>query len=287
MATTPNTTLPINAREALIEALDDALHGGSAPVALALSDLDGFADINRDRGHDIGDQVLALWEQTFQSNVPSDATVLRLGGDEYVAILPTLSVENALIVLDEIRSHFARHVDETLGVACAASIGVAANPPHGTTADALFQAAGQALMRAKQCDLRRREDGAQEQLLQPSESRAPRQDLGGHQSDGGESVATGSRRTHREVSRPDLTRPWGFIELGRAGGHQCFDARFNVRRPDSTTLGPIGLCALPAFRSDNVVSPQWTESLAARVRRMPPTTVPRGAFAQRNASFAT
>jgi diguanylate cyclase (GGDEF)-like protein len=149
MATTPNTTLPINAREALIEALDDALHGGSAPVALALSDLDGFADINRDRGHDIGDQVLALWEQTFQSNVPSDATVLRLGGDEYVAILPTLSVENALIVLDEIRSHFARHVDETLGVACAASIGVAANPPHGTTADALFQAAGQALMRAK------------------------------------------------------------------------------------------------------------------------------------------
>jgi diguanylate cyclase len=149
MATTPNTTLPINAREALIEALDDALHGGSAPVALALSDLDGFADINRDRGHDVGDQVLALWEQTFQSNVPSDATVLRLGGDEYVAILPTLSVENALIVLDEIRSHFARHVEETLGVACAASIGVAANPPHGTTADALFQAAGQALMRAK------------------------------------------------------------------------------------------------------------------------------------------
>ena len=118
-------------------------------MALALSDLDGFADINRDRGHEVGDQVLALWEQTFQSNVPSDATVLRLGGDEYVAILPTLSVENALIVLDEIRSHFARHVEEALGVACAASIGVAANPPHGTTADALFQAAGQALMRAK------------------------------------------------------------------------------------------------------------------------------------------
>jgi diguanylate cyclase (GGDEF)-like protein len=149
MATTPHTTLQINARETLIEALNVSLHGGSAPVALALSDLDGFADINRDRGHEVGDQVLALWEQTFQSNVPNDATVLRLGGDEYVAILPTLSVENALIVLDEIRSHFARHVKETLGVSCAASIGVAANPPHGTTADALFQAAGQALMRAK------------------------------------------------------------------------------------------------------------------------------------------
>jgi diguanylate cyclase (GGDEF)-like protein len=149
MATTPYITLPISSHESFIAALEESLHGGNAPVALAHSDLDGFADINRDRGHEVGDQVLALWEQTFQSNVPSDSTVLRLGGDEYVAILPTLSVENALIVLDEIRSHFARHVEEALGVSCAASIGVAANPPHGTTADALFQAAGQALMRAK------------------------------------------------------------------------------------------------------------------------------------------
>jgi diguanylate cyclase (GGDEF)-like protein len=149
MATTPYTTLPITSHESFIEALKGSLHGGSAPVALAHSDLDGFAEINRARGHDVGDEVLVLWEQTFQSNVPNDATVLRLGGDEYVAILPTLSVENALIVLDEIRGHFARHVEEVLGVTCAASIGVAANPPHGPTADALFQAAGQALMRAK------------------------------------------------------------------------------------------------------------------------------------------
>lgn len=149
MATTPKTNLPIHSREDLNVILEGSLHGGNAPVALALSDLDGFADVNRDRGHDVGDEVLALWEQTLLGNVPSDATVLRLGGDEYVAILPSLSVENALIVLDEIRSHFALHVKEALGVACSASVGVAANPPHGTTVDVLFQAAGQALMRAK------------------------------------------------------------------------------------------------------------------------------------------
>jgi diguanylate cyclase len=141
--------LSISSREDLNAVLEANLHGGNAPVALALSDLDGFADINRDHGHDAGDDVLVLWEQTFLGNVPSDATVLRLGGDEYVAILPSLSVENALIVLDEIRGHFATYVSETLGVTCSASIGVAANPPHGTTAEALFQAAGQALMRAK------------------------------------------------------------------------------------------------------------------------------------------
>lgn len=120
--------LSISSREDLNAVLEANLHGGNAPVALALSDLDGFADINRDHGHDAGDDVLVLWEQTFLGNVPSDATVLRLGGDEYVAILPSLSVENALIVLDEIRGHFATYVSETLGVTCSASIGVAANP---------------------------------------------------------------------------------------------------------------------------------------------------------------
>ncbi|HEV7958100.1 MAG TPA: GGDEF domain-containing protein [Acidimicrobiales bacterium] len=149
MATTPKTTLSISSREDLNTALEESLHGGNAPVALALSDLDGFGDVNRERGHEAGDEVLALWEHTLLGNVPSDATVLRLGGDEYAAILPSLSVENALIVLDEIRGHFGLHVNEALGVTCSASIGVAANPPHGTTVDALFQAAGQALMRAK------------------------------------------------------------------------------------------------------------------------------------------
>jgi diguanylate cyclase len=149
MATTSKTNLSISSRDDLNAVLEGSLHGGNAPVALALSDLDGFATVNRDQGHEVGDEVLALWEQTLLGNVPSDATVLRLGGDEYVAILPSLSVENALIVLDEIRSHFASHVEASLGVTCSASIGVAANPPHGTTVDALFQAAGQALMRAK------------------------------------------------------------------------------------------------------------------------------------------
>ncbi len=74
---------------------------------------------------------------------------MRLGGDEYAVLLPGLSAESALVLMDEIREHFATHPVEGVGETTTASIGVAANPPHGATAEALSQAADQALMRAK------------------------------------------------------------------------------------------------------------------------------------------
>src|SRR4051812_17225312 len=148
MTTMPKKRAPAS-RDQFLTRVERALHHGNAPVALALTDLDDFTGINERYGYAAGDQVLEAWEHVLDSNVPSDADVVRLGGDEYVVIMPGLSAENALILLDEIRSHFAAHRVDGVGEATTASIGVAANPPHGTTADELWRAAGQALMRAK------------------------------------------------------------------------------------------------------------------------------------------
>jgi predicted signal transduction protein with EAL and GGDEF domain len=75
---------------------------------------------------------------------------VRAGGDEYVVVLPGLTAEDALIVLGEIRQHFTGHpVDGVPGEAPAASVGVAAVPTHGSDAESLIRAAGEALMRAK------------------------------------------------------------------------------------------------------------------------------------------
>jgi predicted signal transduction protein with EAL and GGDEF domain len=52
-------------------------------------------------------------------------------------------------VVDEIRNLFSSQALELVGSQMAASLGVPANPPHGTTAVDLLKAAGQALMRAK------------------------------------------------------------------------------------------------------------------------------------------
>jgi len=132
-----------------IEALGAMLHHGNAPVAVALTDLDDFKGINDEYGHDTGDRVLVAWERTFASSLPKGSVVARLGGDEYVAALPGHTPESALIVLEEVRAHFASHEVDGVDRELNATIGVAASPAHGTTADELQLAASTALMRGK------------------------------------------------------------------------------------------------------------------------------------------
>ena len=129
--------------------LETQLHHGNAPLALALTDLDGFAAINKTYGRDAGDAVLAAWDRVLVANIPGDGSVARLGGDEYVVVLPGVSGENAVVLLEELRGHFATVT--VMGVPCglSASVGIASNPPHGATAEELWRAAGEALMRAK------------------------------------------------------------------------------------------------------------------------------------------
>jgi len=136
-------------RASFLADLDSLLHHGNAPLALALTDLDGFAAVNDSYGRDVGDAVLAAWDRVLEANVPRGGSVVRLGGDEFVVVLPGISAENAVVVLEEVRGHFSGMSIEGVPVALSASVGIAANPPHGSTAEELWRAAGEALMRAK------------------------------------------------------------------------------------------------------------------------------------------
>jgi diguanylate cyclase len=143
------TRLAVTGRSSFLADLDGLLHHGTAPLALALTDLDGFAAINDSYGRDAGDAVLAAWNRVLEANVPDGGSVARLGGDEFVVVLPATSAENAVVLLEEVRGHFSHMSVEGVPVAVSASVGIAANPPHGTTAEELWRAAGEALMRAK------------------------------------------------------------------------------------------------------------------------------------------
>lgn len=147
MATT--TVAKVADRGVFLAELEGQLHSGGAAVALALTDLDNFAAINQTHGRDVGDAVLKAWDRVLRTNIPRGGSVARLGGDEFAVVLPGTSAENAVVLLDELRRHFAGMSVEGVADALSASVGVAANPPHGTTAEQLYRAAGEALMRAK------------------------------------------------------------------------------------------------------------------------------------------
>jgi diguanylate cyclase len=138
---------PVGDRLAFLAGLEDQLRRGG--TALALTDLDDFAAINQTYGRDIGDTVLMTWDRVLRTNLPREGSVARLGGDEFAVVLPGTSAEIAVVLLEEIRGHLAGMAIEGVADVVTASVGVAANPPHGTTADDLYRAAGEALMRAK------------------------------------------------------------------------------------------------------------------------------------------
>jgi diguanylate cyclase len=129
----------------LVAQVDSAVAGGA--VAVALADLDHFAEVNDTRGRQAGDRVLEVWIKTLTGSLPKDAIVGRLGGDEFGVALPNASAEDALILLEEVRSHLADHPVD--GWTIGATFGVAARPPHATETADLFRRASEALARGK------------------------------------------------------------------------------------------------------------------------------------------
>ena len=123
------------------------------PVSVLMIDLDGFKRINDRYGHMPGDAVLsAVAEQLHRMLRQSDVRC-RLGGDEFLVILPDTAIEDALRVADSVR-----HAIEALEIPSArgtititASIGVAASSA-GAPVDvpAFIDRADVALYRAKQ-----------------------------------------------------------------------------------------------------------------------------------------
>ncbi len=119
------------------------------PLSVVMTDLDGFGALNDAHGREAGDAVLIEFQQALKQNLPKGALVHRIGGDEWCIALPGSSLENSLVLLEELRSHLDA---AQLGVGdeiVTLSAGLAARPPHGSTGDELMRAADSALSRCK------------------------------------------------------------------------------------------------------------------------------------------
>lgn len=118
--------------------------------ALLMFDLDGFKEVNDLYGHPAGDRVLAIVGERARRCVRASDTVGRLGGDEFMAILPDATREGALAVAGKIVEALAQpYALERGQAALSASIGVGMFPGDGNDAEALQRTADAALYSAK------------------------------------------------------------------------------------------------------------------------------------------
>lgn len=120
-------------------------------LALMFIDLDRFKPINDSLGHAVGDVLLSEMARRIRACVRESDTVARIGGDEFVVLLRTVTGEDAAVsVADKIRCVLAEPVhagEHRLEVS--ASIGVALYPEHGDDDLSLTQHADIAMYQAK------------------------------------------------------------------------------------------------------------------------------------------
>jgi diguanylate cyclase (GGDEF)-like protein/PAS domain S-box-containing protein len=149
------------------------------PLVVAMLDLDHFKNLNDRFGHTAGDAVLREWSNLLKSKFRGSDIVCRYGGEEFVIILPEISLECAHERLDELRTELERMVVRHDGQSIhsvTVSIGIAQYPVHGRTNQSLLHAADRALYRAKELGRNRaviasdvpQDDGSLEWSLRPS-----------------------------------------------------------------------------------------------------------------------
>jgi diguanylate cyclase (GGDEF)-like protein len=127
-----------------------ARRGGATLAGVAI-DVDHFTRINDAHGHDAGDRVLARVARRVESVLRSEDRLGRVGGEEFLLVLPGTSAETAVDIAEKAREAVAGSGfdDIAQGLAVTISLGVAALEDGGGDGAGLSKRADAAMYRAK------------------------------------------------------------------------------------------------------------------------------------------
>ena len=124
------------------------------PLSLVLVDVDDLKPLNDTRGHQAGDRALRKLGKALREEVRAHDVVCRVGGDEFVVLMPGAGPQDALRLAGRLRQR--RWLPEGAGPALRVSAGTSTLGPLARTAEALFARADASLYRDK--DQRRAKD---------------------------------------------------------------------------------------------------------------------------------
>jgi diguanylate cyclase (GGDEF)-like protein len=117
-------------------------------MSIVIGDIDHFKAVNDALGHRAGDQALVRVGHVLHARRRAGDSIARTGGEEFTILLPGASEHEAYLVAERMRLAVERDFAED-AVPLTFSFGVATYPEHGRSADAVIEAADQALYAAK------------------------------------------------------------------------------------------------------------------------------------------
>lgn len=142
-------------RKGFMQAATRALHSATTsmqPLSFIMFDIDHFKNINDEYGHDIGDRVLVSFADVVAANIRAEDIFCRYGGEEFLLIMPGVSLERAFKKADELRQIVMQTpilVRGKQGITLTVSGGVTSFMGKGETLDGLIKNADVAMYEAK------------------------------------------------------------------------------------------------------------------------------------------
>ena len=122
------------------------------PVCVIMMDIDHFKRVNDTHGHEAGDLVLKAIAMTLSHQCRRGDFACRYGGEEFVVVLPNISLETACERAEDLRKSLTllRVPYEYHSLSVTISMGIASFPENGQTREVLLRAADQAMYAAKE-----------------------------------------------------------------------------------------------------------------------------------------
>ncbi|WP_336751894.1 GGDEF domain-containing protein [Aeromonas hydrophila] len=145
------------------------------PLAVIALDIDHFKQINDGFGHDVGDQVLATLATLMQQGARQADAVCRSGGEEFLILLPGLSLPLAFEIAERLRQRVAAHPMPGAGH-ITISLGVAHWPGSDDDLNVVLKQADQALYEAKRRGRNRTMQTGRDQQRAPDGALPPPED---------------------------------------------------------------------------------------------------------------
>ncbi|WP_114417999.1 bifunctional diguanylate cyclase/phosphodiesterase [Marinospirillum perlucidum] len=149
-----DTLTGLPSRRLLVKRIYECMEGAAEKnhqFALLVIDIDRFKNINDSLGHSLGDKLLKQLAQRLKDELDEKMLLSRMGGDEYLLVLPEIHDRHSIEALAEkLIQIIARPLEvDYHQLVVTGSIGIAIYPDQGLSPEALFRHADTAMYQAK------------------------------------------------------------------------------------------------------------------------------------------
>ena len=113
--------------------------------SILMFDIDNFKSVNDTFGHIVGDQCIKFLAKTAMETIREEDCLGRFGGDEFLIVLPNLSLKDSFLVAERFKNQVSKNSDPHFTI----SIGLASFPNDGADTEELIHFADEGLYLSK------------------------------------------------------------------------------------------------------------------------------------------